>query len=702
MRNSNLRWRTLSVNCLALTLFAGLIPAAYTSAASAAVSVSGSTPVRIGLMLNANSIQTAVDTVTLQGRGGLNIGFYQNGAFHGEQSSATPVQSSLDNYFVVVGEYDTLDQAQATADRIDQLGLSYDIYVESRNGKTLYQVVNGYYEYRAEADAAKSRLQASLGAATVRGYNRLSTGALPSKEAADQKVAGFRSKGFDAYAVVRKNGAWEVWVGNEGSVAELDALNQKIAAVWGAPLAKADYNPADYLIFKTAAFGTTSIPHVILNSTVEEAAFVPLGSPAVTKVFEKSNREYRGAILVQGYNKKLNVINYVGLDDYLYGVLPQEMSTGWPLESLKAQAVAARTYAARRIGGNKWGVADLSDDVWDQAYRGFSREADDTNAAVDGTQGQVLTYNGKLIEALFSSNNGGHNGDVKEIWGSDGYPYLTAVSGEFDSAAAAKEPLYYRVQLPSGMIGWMKAAYVSKAGKNAAGLETGTVNESGQPIRIIPDAYADVLINSTSGSRVVILDQEKEYNPYNWQRGPYTPQQVADMINQNQINGYPTVGGPVYDLRVSKVVQGERMGEISADGKAITVQNPDYYRAIFNDMWSTRATIEQQGTYTVLGANGAKSQYPDAKLQGQTLNVISGNGTVSQGINGNNSSFVVVDAAGQNRVVSKDQSYIIHGNGYGHGLGMSQWGARGMAENGYTYDQILAHYYTGVTLTSKQ
>ncbi|KEO82249.1 SpoIID/LytB domain-containing protein [Tumebacillus flagellatus] len=702
MRNSNLRWRTSSVRCLALTLIAGLVPAVYTPDAGAAVSVSGTTPVRIGLMLNSNSIQTAVDTVTLQGRGGLKIGFYQNGAFQALQSSTTAVQTSLDNYYVQVGEYDKLEAAQGMADRIDQLGLSYDIYAESRNGKTVYQVVNGYYEYRSEADAALARLKASLGAGVVRGYNRLTTGVLPSKEAADQKAASYRSQGFDAYPVVRKNGSWEVWVGNEGSKAELDALNQKIAAKLGGPLANADYNPADYMIFKTSVLGATSIPHVIINSTVEEAAFVPNGSPAVTKVFEKSNREYRGAILVQGYNKKPNVINYVGLDDYLYGVLPQEMATGWPLESLKAQAVAARTYAARLIGKSKWGVADLSDDVYDQAYRGFSREAEDTNAAVDGTKGQVLTYNGSLIEALFSSNNGGHNGDVKEIWGSQGYPYLTAVDGPFDSAAAAREPLYYRVQLPSGMIGWMKAAYVTKNGKNAAGLETGTVSESGQPIRIIPDAYADVLVNSTSGSRVVILGEEKEYNPYNWQRGPYSPAQIADMINSNQINGYPTVGGPVYDLRVSKVLQGDRMGEITADGKPITVKNADYYRALFNDMWSTKVSIEQQGTYTVLGANGAKSEYPNAKLQGQTLNVISGSGTVTKAINGGNSSFVVVNAAGQNRVVTQDQSYIFHGNGYGHGLGMSQWGARGMAESGYTYDQILAHYYTGVTLTPKQ
>lgn len=686
-------WKKVSVCLVAVTMAGGLIQTPMMQSAEA---VSGSTPIRVGLMMKNSTFNTTTDTVTLQGRGGLQVGFYTGGKFTARYTAQGVVKDSLDNYFVQVGEYGTLGEAQGVADRIDGLGLSYDIFVETRSGQKRYQVISGYYEYRTQADAAKARL-ASLGSPQVRGYNRLTTGKLAGQSAAEAKASELRGKGFDAYLLVRKDGSWEVWIGNEGSAAELDSLNARLGGGYG----KADYAPADYLMIKRSAYSGMEIPHFIQNSSVAETAFVPTGTPAVMKVMEKA-REYRGAILIQGYNEKPHVINYVPLDEYLYGVLPQEMASGWPLEALKAQAVAARTYAVRKIGGNRWGVADISDDVWDQAYRGYGREAQDTNRAVEETMGQVLMKNGALIEALYSSNHGGYSGDVAEIWGSQGIDYLKAVESPWDQEAARREPLCYRVQLPNGMIGWMRASGVTKGGNNAAGFATGVVNADAQAVRPVPNYYASILMNASKGTRVVILDEEIEYNTYNWQKGPFSPNEMMNMINQNQRGGYPTVSGPVYDLRVSKYGQGQHMLEVSANGKAITVPNADYYRYLFNDLWSTRATIEQQGTYSVQGAGGTVSEYPNAKLQGKELHVVSASGAATKAINGSNEQFVLLGAGRQSRVVTKNQSYIFHGGGWGHALGMSQWGANGAAVNGYTYDKILKHYYPGVSLTDKQ
>jgi stage II sporulation protein D len=692
-------WQRVAVSTVVVTLLGGMLQTPWLPKAEA---VSGSTPVRVGLMLKSNSFNTTTDTVTLQGRSGLQVGFYINGTFTPRFTASTSVKVSLDNYFIVVGEYDTLGAAQGVADRVDSLGYSFDIHVENRAGKKVYQVVNGFYEYRTQADTALSRLKSINGNAVIKGYNRLTTGKVANQGAAESKANELRVQGFDAYPTLRRDGSWEVWVGNEASAAERDALKGRVQSKTGASLAVADFNPADYLMMKQSYHGGKEIPHFVQNSTVEESAFVPVGQPAVIKVFEKA-REYRGTILVQGYKERPNVINYLPLDSYLYGVLPQEMSSGWPLEALKAQAVAARTYAVRRIGTNKWGVADLVNDVWDQAYEGFTREAGDTNQAVDETKGQVLMKNGALIEALYSSNHGGYSGDVREIWGSQGIDYLTAVESPFDNYPAQREPLYYRVQLADGKIGWMRADSINKSGKNDAGLETGTVKTEGQPVRFTPDLYAKVMVNASAGTRVVILDEEREYNTFNWQKGPYSPTEMMNLINSNQISGYPTVGNPVYDLRVTKWAQGQHIREITADGKVISVTNPDYYRALFGNIWSTRATIEQTGTYTVLSGNGTKTEYPNAKLQGKQLNVISASSsTPTTAINGSNESFVVLGASSESRVVTKNQSYIIHGYGWGHALGMSQWGAHGMAKNGYTYDRILEHYYQGTNLTPKQ
>ncbi|WP_198299714.1 SpoIID/LytB domain-containing protein [Tumebacillus avium] len=686
-------WKKVSVCLVAVTLAGGLIQTPMMQTAQA---VSGSTPIRVGLMMKTSSFNTTTDTVTLQGQGGLQAGFYTGGKFTARYSSNSAVKASLDNYYVLVGSYATLAEAQTAAGRIDDMGMSYDILVESLSGQKRYQLINGYYEYRTQADSARTKL-AAIGAAKVRGYMRLTAGKQASQSAAEAKANDLRAKGHEAYPLVRKDGTWEVWVGNEASQAELDSVNAKL----GGGYAKADFAPADYLMIKKSAYSGMEIPHFIQNSAKEESAFVPIGTPAVTKVMEKA-REYRGAILVQGYNEKPHVINYVGLDQYLYGVLPQEMASGWPMEALKAQAVAARTYAVRKMGGNRWGVADISDDVWDQAYRGYTREAEDTNQAVNATMGQVLTKNGAYVETLYSSNHGGYSGDVAEIWGSQGIDYLKAVESPWDAESTRREPLTYRVQLPSGLIGWMRASGVTKDGTNAAGFATGVVNADAQAVRPVPNYYASTLANASKGMRVVILDEEIEYNTYNWQKGPFTPNEMMNMINENQASGYPTVTGPVYDLRVSKWGQGEHMLEVSANGKPITVTNADYYRYLFNDLWSTRATIEQQGTYTVQSASGIKSEYPNAKLQGKELHVVTASGTATTAVNGSNQSFVLLGAGGKSRVVTKNQSYIFHGNGWGHALGMSQWGAHGAAVNGYTYDKILKHYYQGVTLTEKQ
>ncbi|HEU4964308.1 MAG TPA: SpoIID/LytB domain-containing protein [Bacilli bacterium] len=701
-RQTHSRWRTLTLGLVGTVLIGTLLHP--TSATAATETVSGSTTIRVGLLLKSGSLNTATDTVTLSGRQGLQVGFYkQDGTFGSLYSTNTAAKISLDNYFIVLGESEDLTQAKALLSQAMGQDLSAELQIEQRSGKKIYQVIHGFFETRIQAEQVLAQDQAFYKNAVLKGYNRLTTGKLPDRQTAKTKAAELRAQGFDAYVLLRKDGSHEVWIGNEASIPALDTLRNQLQEKTGTTYTNADYTPADYLLLKTGYFNNQEIPYFIQNSTVEETAFVPQGEPNVIKVHEKA-REYRGSILVQGYNEKPNVINRVPLAQYLYGVVPKEMSSGWPIEALKAQAVAARTYAVKRIGGKKWGVADIMDDVWDQAYYGYSIEAPDTNQAVDQTNGQVLTQNGQLIDALYSSNNGGYTGEVGELWGSKGIDYLHAVESPFDQIAAEREYMCYRVALPNGKIGWVRETNLAKTGKkNAAGFELAKITADDEPVRVVPDLYAKQIDSVDTDTEVIILGQEKEYNTYNWQRGPYSPTDIMNMINGNQANSYPTVSGPVYNLFVSRWGQGQRMLEVTADSTAITVPSPDYYRALFNDLWSTRATIEQQGTYTVLGANGQKSEYPNAKLQGKNLHVLSASGqTPTQDINGTNPSFVVLGSGGQSRVVTKEQSYIFHGNGWGHGLGMSQWGANGMAKNGYTYDQILQHYYQGVTITTKQ
>lgn len=148
--------------------------------------------------------------------------------------------------------------------------------------------------------------------------------------------------------------------------------------------------------------------------------------PAENGFISAKNKWYRGFLVIQNKNKKLTVINDVNLEDYLKGVVPSEMPSSWEIEALKAQAVAARSYALANLGKRASLGFDLKDTPEDQAYGGATAETSKTNTAVDETNGLVLTYNYKVVSAFYSASAGGHTVTSKQAWGSD-LPYLRAV-----------------------------------------------------------------------------------------------------------------------------------------------------------------------------------------------------------------------------------------------------------------------------------
>ena len=147
------------------------------------------------------------------------------------------------------------------------------------------------------------------------------------------------------------------------------------------------------------------------------------------------DRPYRGQLSVSVTGQKLDAINVVGLEHYLQGVVAQEMPSAWPAEALKAQAVAARSYAlSHRVSGKAF---DLYADVRSQVYGGIPGENPRTTAAVQATKGQVLLWEGKPIDALFHSTSGGSTLDAAEVFGK-AVPYLVGV----DDPHSALSPVH--------------------------------------------------------------------------------------------------------------------------------------------------------------------------------------------------------------------------------------------------------------------
>lgn len=149
-------------------------------------------------------------------------------------------------------------------------------------------------------------------------------------------------------------------------------------------------------------------------------------------VIELENLKFRGFFTISGESKGLCLINHIPIEEYLYGVVPKEMPYGWAEEALKAQAIAARTYALYIKGKNAVKPYDLETTASTQAYGGYDAETPRTNQAVDATRDRVMTFDGKIIIAYFHANSAGHTEDAANVWGVD-IPYLRGVPDRFSA-----------------------------------------------------------------------------------------------------------------------------------------------------------------------------------------------------------------------------------------------------------------------------
>ena len=159
----------------------------------------------------------------------------------------------------------------------------------------------------------------------------------------------------------------------------------------------------------------------------EPLTFIPGGSP-----LRFGSTAYRGQLQVSLANGRLRAINLVGLEAYLYGVVPSEMPKDWLPEALKAQAVAARSYALAVRKTGSW--FDLYPDTRSQVYLGIAHEAPSATAAVQGTAGQVVLYGGKVATTYFFSSSGGRTASAPEVFPSaPATPYLVSVNDPYDT-----------------------------------------------------------------------------------------------------------------------------------------------------------------------------------------------------------------------------------------------------------------------------
>jgi stage II sporulation protein D len=138
-------------------------------------------------------------------------------------------------------------------------------------------------------------------------------------------------------------------------------------------------------------------------------------------------KRYSGILNLLVLDSEILVINILGIEKYLSSVVGSEMPAKWPLEALKAQAIASRTYALKQKGNP---IYDIDSTQKNQVYNGLESRTYKTVRAVRSTRSLVLTYKNKLINALFHSSSGGMTENSQDVWKNE-YPYLSSVR-DFD------------------------------------------------------------------------------------------------------------------------------------------------------------------------------------------------------------------------------------------------------------------------------
>lgn len=288
---------------------------------------------------------------------------------------------------------------------------------------------------------------------------------------------------------------------------------------------------------------------------------------ATTKDDEKlrlkvGTHTYRGTMAILLIKGKLTVINGIPTESYLAGVVPEEMPPEWPGEAVKAQAVAARTFALKNRKRHESEGFDVCATTHCQVYGGASTEKEAASHAISETAGEVIFFNGALIDALFHTDSGGMTENSEHVWGSF-VPYLKSAS-----------------EVQVGTQAWKKEIKASE--------------------------LSALLAKKTKSFGTL---KKMELSPLHIGKG------LGDRSTSGRVKRVRFIGS----------------------GSTLVVSGND-----LRSMLGLRSTMFQM------------------RMQNDTV--------------------------------------LIEGFGWGHGLGLSQWGAKAWAEKGMKYDEILKHYYKGTTI----
>lgn len=523
--------------------------------------------------------------------------------------------------------------------------------------------------------------------------------------------------------------------------------------------------------------------------------------PATAQTITIDKQPYRsGARLFINARGLINVINEVNFEEYLYGVVPSEMGPSIydEVEALKAQAVAARTYAFRNLKQFESEGYDICPGPACQAYKGFSVEHELSTRAVRETTGMIVTMGGKPVDTLYSATCGGETSDVSTMFPGRNDPHLKrvncvelemlSVAGRADSGLLDEEDVDARLfaalaGVPETSSAW-SAREVSQA--TVAAMRLAGWTEMNQPLPASSRRgdvleYLDTMMNLGRAGQALTMSEDRRYwfpQTSNVEAVPYLvaafltkfgiePTQYIDRVSL----AAPMPRAELYALLLSWVrehnVLTNAEGKIlTLDGRRVTLKakgetsaytlpaNIPIFRKLgdrYQEYTKVPVLAGDRMTVVLSPSKTPVAAIVQANYDGASFDRTSSfaNWTRSYradelvpSINRRQPITQLVDirpvsidaakriaemeftAEGGRKFTLKGlpirwslnvpdnlfvfdktkdpdgvDRYTFYGKGWGHGTGMCQVGAYGMAFRGWTFDRILTHYYTGVEIT---
>lgn len=424
--------------------------------------------------------------------------------------------------------------------------------------------------------------------------------------------------GVNAYPAVNYQKSWQVYLGGSSDQSKTKEQYNKVKGKLGFTYSSIQGDNQ----YRMKVSGDNDILLIDVNDRKAFPSWVAMEkNSSGVAVIDLGLRQYRGRLEIGRYDSgSLTAVNIIPVEEYLYGVVPCEMNSTWPLEALKVQAVCARSFAIRTAGYRTASNADhaysMEDSTGSQVYKGYSVEKITTSQAVKETSGETVSFHNQIISPYYFSTSGGKTESIEDVWNS-GKPYLRSV------------PDLYELEPERGP--WIaklkRADLVSKIVKR--GINLGTITN------IFPEITTD--------------------------------------------------SGRIFSLKI----QGS---------KASTVLQEDEIRTVLN-LDSTKFKIVEYGDTPDLVAIKGSGGIISEKISNSYI--IDGNFRV-QKASKDLDQYIVISAdnlTNYPRVTPENKETIYFaGQGYGHGIGMSQSGAKGMAAAGFTYQEILKYYYKGVEI----